>query len=140
MIPRLPFARLCREILDQHARESLKVSSEAFSALQQLSEAIIVLFFELCNKAAMHGKRVTVMPRDAQFVKDFVRVVDPTNPIGDAVPVKTPAQSEGTNRKTAYKMPAQRMSGITKTKGKAIAKKTRTPIVKKGSQSSNKRH
>ena len=71
------------------------------------------------------------MPRDAQFVKDFVKAVDPTNPIGDAVPVKavavTPRQpksaaSSKTTRKTLLKTQAQTKSGA-KTKGKAVIKK-----------------
>jgi histone H3/H4 len=90
LIPRLPFIRICRELLDKYSTRPMKVSASAFAALQQVSEAVLVLYFELCNKASIHAKRVTVMPRDSAFVKDFIRTVDPTNPIGHALEWKTP--------------------------------------------------
>lgn len=97
LIPRRPFIRLCREVLDNHGRKDLKVSASAFAAMQQVGEAIVVLFFELCNKAAIHAKRVTVMPRDSTFVKDFIRTIDPTNPIGQSMEWKAPMAAQTDN-------------------------------------------
>ena len=86
LIPRSAFVRLCREILFQvhPLGTTTRMTASAFAALQQVSESIIVMFFELCNKAAIHAKRKTVMPKDATFVRDFIKAVDPTNPIGHA--------------------------------------------------------
>jgi histone H3/H4 len=81
LIPRTPFARICREILNEH-KNGLRVSAAAFAALQQIAEDVLVLYFELCNKAAAHAKRITVMLRDSAFVRSFIGIIDPTNPIG----------------------------------------------------------
>ena len=87
-----------------------------------MSESVIVFFFELCNKAAIHAKWVTVMPHDAIFVKDFMRIVDLTNPIGYAqltqpVQQNSPSLAQ-TSRKTLLKS-----QGLKQTKGKMIVKK-----------------
>jgi histone H3/H4 len=136
LIPRTAFARLCVELLSYYGVGSrFKMTASAFAAVQQLSEEVLVLFFELCNKAAIHAKRVTVMPRDAQFVKDFIKTVDPTNPIGDAQPVKPRPASinsedpvlSGTisqkKARTAYRTLGNNKSQINRVKGKAVIKK-----------------
>ena len=88
LIPCRPFARLVKQILFDNHMQIYKISTEELAAVQQVSELVIILFFELCNKAAIHGKRVTVMPHDAMFVKDFVRTVNHMNPIGYAKPLE----------------------------------------------------
>ena len=59
LIPRSAFVRLCHEILSEvHPLETTsRMTAFAFAALQQVSESIIVMFFELCNKAAIHAVR-----------------------------------------------------------------------------------
>lgn len=108
------------------------MTAEALAAFQQVSESVLVLFFKLCNKAAIHAKRMTVMPLDATFVKEFINIVDPTNPIGYAVKVLTPQkevqeQNPPPNAPSSAqtKRPAGTKKGIavTKTKGKTGQKK-----------------
>ncbi|XP_011176360.1 histone H3.3 [Solenopsis invicta] len=66
LIPKLPFARLVREIiLDLFPRqEILRIQATALEALQEASEMYIVQFFEDTVLLAMHAKRVTVMRND----------------------------------------------------------------------------
>ena len=65
---KLPFARLCREILrDVHSQ--MRVSPVAFAALQEACEAYIVQLYEDSNLLAIHGKRVTIMPKDMQLAR-----------------------------------------------------------------------
>ena len=58
-----------------------------------MSKLVIILFFELCNKAVIYGKRVRVMPHDAMFVKDFMRTINPMNPIGYTKPLEAAQQT-----------------------------------------------
>jgi histone H3 len=59
---------------EAHSRRSLwegKVSfeSQALLALQEAAEQFLVGVFEDCNFAAVHGKRITIMPRDVALIK-----------------------------------------------------------------------
>lgn len=47
-----------------HAQPNLRFQSSALSALQESAEAYLVSLFEDVNLAAVHAKRVTIMPKD----------------------------------------------------------------------------
>ncbi|KAK1743868.1 histone H3, partial [Skeletonema marinoi] len=59
LLRRLPFARLVREIN----------MGSAILALQEAAEAHLVGLFEDSNLCAIHGKRVTIMPKDMQLAR-----------------------------------------------------------------------
>lgn len=67
-IPRTRFHRLVREITQQYAHsndgEAYKYQAVALIALQEAAEAYLVHLFEDVNLCAIHGRRVTIMPRD----------------------------------------------------------------------------
>ncbi len=69
LIRRLPFARLVREIQQTMMRETLRWQGTAILALQEAAEAHLVGLFEDCNQCAIHGKRVTIMPKDIQLAR-----------------------------------------------------------------------
>jgi len=72
LLRRLPFARLVREVADSLVRrgsEPLRWQATALEALQEASEAYLVHLFEDANLCAIHGKRVTIMPRDIQLAR-----------------------------------------------------------------------
>ena len=56
-------ARLFREICEEE-KKGLRWQSSAILALHEGFEAYIVGLFEDCTLEAIHGKRVTVMPKD----------------------------------------------------------------------------
>jgi histone H3 len=68
LIKKRPFQRLVREVA-QDFKTDLRFQSSAILALQEAAEAYLILLFENTNLAAIHGKRVTIMPRDMQFVR-----------------------------------------------------------------------
>ena len=68
LIRKLPFQRLCREIM-QEFKTDLRMQSTAILALQEAAEAYIVGLFEDTNLCAIHAKRVTVKPRDMQLAR-----------------------------------------------------------------------
>jgi histone H3 len=84
LIRKLPFQRLVREIA-QDFKTDLRFQSAAIGALQEASEAYLVGLFEgkrFCliwlilfhslldtNLAAIHAKRVTIMPKDIQLAR-----------------------------------------------------------------------
>ena len=68
LIRRAPFWRLCREIIQEY-KSDLRVQMAAIVALQEATEAYIVSVFEDANLCAIHGKRVTVMPKDVQLAR-----------------------------------------------------------------------
>eukprot|EP00056_Hartaetosiga_gracilis_P019432 m.14118 g.14118 ORF g.14118 m.14118 type:complete len:144 (-) comp7696_c0_seq1:332-763(-) len=66
LLRKLPFTRLVREIAHDFMRE-LRFRSDALLALQEATEAYLVALFEDTQLAALHGKRVTIMPKDMQL-------------------------------------------------------------------------
>eukprot|EP00521_Asterionellopsis_glacialis_P010567 CAMPEP_0195295494 /NCGR_PEP_ID=MMETSP0707-20130614/17521_1 /TAXON_ID=33640 /ORGANISM="Asterionellopsis glacialis, Strain CCMP134" /LENGTH=134 /DNA_ID=CAMNT_0040356737 /DNA_START=36 /DNA_END=440 /DNA_ORIENTATION=+ len=69
LLRRLPFARLVREIQMQFHRTQYRWQGTAILALQEAAEALLVGLFEDANLCAIHGKRVTVMPKDLQLAR-----------------------------------------------------------------------
>jgi histone H3 len=69
LIRRLPFARLVREIQMDMMNESYRWQATAMLALQEASEAHLVGLFEDANLCAIHGKRVTIMPKDMHLAR-----------------------------------------------------------------------
>ena len=68
LIRKLPFQRLVKEIA-QEFKPDLRFQTSAILALQEASEAYLVHLFENANLAAIHAKRVTIMPRDMQLAR-----------------------------------------------------------------------
>ncbi|XP_027729503.1 histone H3.3-like [Vombatus ursinus] len=66
LIRKLPFQRLVREIA-QDFKTDLCFQSAAVGALQEASEAYLVVLFEYSNLCAIHAKRVAIMPKDIQL-------------------------------------------------------------------------
>ena len=65
LIRKAPFQRLVRQITQElFPYKDLRFQSIAVLALQEAAEAYVVGLLEDTNLAAMHAKRVTIMPRD----------------------------------------------------------------------------
>ncbi|VDN51625.1 unnamed protein product [Dracunculus medinensis] len=71
LIPRAPFQRLVREIARNVAQDNvdLRFQMAAILALQEAAEIYLTCLFEDTNLAAIHAKRVTIFPKDMQFVR-----------------------------------------------------------------------
>ena len=66
LIRKLPFQRLVREIaLD--FKSDLRFQSSALWALHEASESFLTGLMEHTNWAAIHAKRVTIMPKDMKL-------------------------------------------------------------------------
>ena len=68
LIKKLPFQRLCREIM-QDFKPDFRMQSHAVYALQTATEAYLVGLFEDTNLCAIHAKRVTIMPKDMRLAR-----------------------------------------------------------------------
>ena len=68
LIRKLPFQRIVREIAQEN-KQDLRFQGSAILALQEACEAYIVSLFEDTNLAAIHAKRVTIMPKDINLAK-----------------------------------------------------------------------
>merc|ERR1712094_88056 len=68
LMRKLPFQRLVREIAHE-SNADLYFQRQALLALQEATETYLVGVFEDTNLAAIHGKRVTIMPRDLQLAR-----------------------------------------------------------------------
>ena len=68
LIANAPFQRLVREIATDY-RADIRFQEKAVAALQEASEAYLVGLFEDANLCAIHGKRVTIMPKDIQLAR-----------------------------------------------------------------------
>ena len=63
LLRKMPFQRLVREIAIDF-KSDLRFQSRAILAMQEASEAYLVGLFEDTNLCAIHGKRVTIFPKD----------------------------------------------------------------------------
>uniref|UniRef100_A0A1I7XG35 Histone domain-containing protein n=1 Tax=Heterorhabditis bacteriophora TaxID=37862 RepID=A0A1I7XG35_HETBA len=52
-----------------NTNETFRWQSNAVAALQEAAEVYLTCLFEDTNLAAIHAKRVTIMPRDIQLVR-----------------------------------------------------------------------
>ena len=68
LIRKLPFQRLVRQIA-QDFKTDLRFQSSAVLALQEAAEEYLVGLFRDTNLAAIHAKRVTIMPKDIQLAR-----------------------------------------------------------------------
>ena len=68
LLRKLPFQRLVREIASD-LKADLRFQGSAIVALQEATEAYMVSLFEDTNLAAIHAKRVTIMPKDMSLAK-----------------------------------------------------------------------
>ena len=75
LIPKRSFQRLVKEVMQNECRNrgipSKKVTSECLLALQCSTEQYVTELFQQSQRAAVHGKRITVQPKDLEIVIDF---------------------------------------------------------------------
>ncbi|XP_032814617.1 histone H3-like centromeric protein A isoform X2 [Petromyzon marinus] len=69
LLRKLPFSRLVRELTSHLTVHPLNWQSVALLALQEATEAFLVKLFEDSNLCTIHGKRVTLFPRDMQLAR-----------------------------------------------------------------------
>ncbi|KAK9465188.1 histone-fold-containing protein [Lipomyces arxii] len=73
LIPKLPFARVVREVASDYMwgddGTSVRFQSLALLALQEATEAFLVHLLEDANLCAIHAKRVTLMQKDIQLAR-----------------------------------------------------------------------
>ncbi|GFH06859.1 histone domain-containing protein, partial [Haematococcus lacustris] len=70
LIPKAPMRRLIREITETFGGDVIdRWTSSALEAVQEVAEAYMVAYFERSQLAAIHGKRITIMPKDMDLVK-----------------------------------------------------------------------
>ncbi len=67
LIPKLPFQRLVREIMQHHCQPGLRIQSSAVGALQEASEAYLNGVFEDTQLCAIHAKRSTILVKDMKL-------------------------------------------------------------------------
>ena len=67
-IRKLAFQRLVREIT-QDFKTDIRFQGTAILALQEAAEAYLVGLFQDTNLCAIHGKRVTITPKDIQLAR-----------------------------------------------------------------------
>jgi histone H3 len=68
LIRKMPFQRLVREIA-QDFRSEIRFQANAIIALQEATETYLTGLFEDTNLCAIHGKRVTILPKDLQLAR-----------------------------------------------------------------------
>jgi histone H3/H4 len=68
LLPGAPFRRLVREIGDDY-KSDLRFTSEAFLALQEVSESHLIETFDMSNIMAIHRGGITIQPKDMQVAR-----------------------------------------------------------------------
>eukprot|EP00759_Apiculatamorpha_spiralis_P012573 PhF_6_TR19580/c1_g1_i1/m.28547/K11253/H3; histone H3 len=69
LIPKAVFYRIVKEAAQAPLDETPRFRKEALMALQDGVEAATIKFLESSNLAAIHGRRVTVMPKDLALIR-----------------------------------------------------------------------
>lgn len=67
VIPKLPFARLIREILMEYSHRDLRVTPEMLVCLQESAEIFAVQLMEDAYRCTLHRDRITLMPKDMKL-------------------------------------------------------------------------
>jgi histone H3 len=88
LIRKAPFARLVREVALEH-KSDLRFQSTAVLCLQEAAEAYLVGIFEDTGMCAIHGGRVTIMPRDMRLARRVRGEVDYIVRNKDGTPKRT---------------------------------------------------
>lgn len=78
LIPKLPFARVVREILNNN-RGSYRITVQCLLALQEATELFLVQLLEDAYRCTAHRDRVTLMPKDIELVRYLRGVSDVAN-------------------------------------------------------------
>eukprot|EP00978_Attheya_sp_CCMP212_P021498 scaffold62845_cov49-Attheya_sp.AAC.4 len=70
IIPKAAVSRLVRELTNELPghKNAIRWTGPALGAIHEALEHYVVQLFERSNLAALHGKRVTVNPKDMQIV------------------------------------------------------------------------
>ena len=68
LVPKLPFQWLIREIV-QDFKTNLRFQSQAIVALQEAAKIYLVNLYEHMMLCVIHGKWVTLMPKDMKLVR-----------------------------------------------------------------------
>ena len=68
LIRKLPFQRVVREIA-QKLGFDLRFQGQAILALQEASEFYLTSLFDDANLLAIHGKRVTIFPKNLRLAR-----------------------------------------------------------------------
>ena len=68
LLRKRPFMRLVREVTQKLSLQAHFWQLTALEALQEAAETYLTHLFEHSNLAAIHAKRITVFPRDVQFI------------------------------------------------------------------------
>ncbi|KAI1726674.1 core histone h2A/H2B/H3/H4 domain-containing protein [Ditylenchus destructor] len=68
LIPRAPFFRLVKQIAQSYFSD-IRFQAKAVMCLQEAAETYLTGLFEDTNLAAIHAKRVTIMPSDINLVR-----------------------------------------------------------------------
>jgi histone H3 len=79
LIPKLPFARVVKEIITAFSPGEMRIQLLALEALQEAAEMYLVQFFEDSLMCAIHSKRVTLMVNDLHLVRRIRGHADPIN-------------------------------------------------------------
>lgn len=69
LIRRAPFQRLVREICLSYGHNDIRFKVDALLAIQEACESYLIGIFEDTQLCAIHGKRVTIMPKDIQLAR-----------------------------------------------------------------------
>lgn len=75
LVKKLPFQRLVRELLQEH-ESGIRIQKTALEAVQEATEKYLIDLFHNTNLCAIHGKRVTIQPKDLRLAIEL----DPTSP------------------------------------------------------------
>ena len=73
LISKTAMSRLVREITQTVTKEPFRWTRDALGAIHEAVEAHAVKLFEKSQMAAIHAKRVTVMPKDIHHVHRILR-------------------------------------------------------------------
>ena len=82
LIPKLPFQRLCTEIM-RDMKDDLRITKAAVIALQSATETYVTGFMDDALLCAIHARRVTIMPKDftlARKIRGEDRTMLPVHP------------------------------------------------------------
>ncbi|XP_058817367.1 uncharacterized protein LOC131680671 [Topomyia yanbarensis] len=67
VVPKLPFARLIREVLNEYSHHDMRITAESLMCLQESAETYVVQLMEDAYRCTVHRERITLMPKDIRL-------------------------------------------------------------------------
>lgn len=71
-----PVAKEMRDLLARAGINDVRMQSQSVVAAQEIMQQMTTKVWDACNNSAIHGKRITVVPKDIRHAVTLAKIFD----------------------------------------------------------------